>query len=77
MGTKRNPGEFDCYDRAADDEPLFVLLGHDAAASTAVRSWVNTRIRMGMNTLEDKQIQEALKCAGEMDEYAILPSSGG
>ena len=26
MGTKNNPGKFDCYANAKPDEPLFVLL---------------------------------------------------
>lgn len=29
MGTKNNPGEFDCYANAAPDEPMFILLGRD------------------------------------------------
>ncbi|HAW11807.1 MAG TPA: aspartate decarboxylase, partial [Chloroflexi bacterium] len=31
MGTKNNPGKFDCYDDAHPDEPMFVLLGRDPA----------------------------------------------
>ena len=27
MGTKNNPGRFDCYGNAEPDEPIFVLLG--------------------------------------------------
>ena len=26
MGTKRDPGDFDCHAKAADDEPLFTLM---------------------------------------------------
>lgn len=29
MGTKNQPGSFDCYANAKGDEPLFVLLGRD------------------------------------------------
>jgi hypothetical protein len=29
VGTKNNPGRFDCYARAEDDEPLFIELAPD------------------------------------------------
>jgi hypothetical protein len=29
MGTKSNPGPFDCYAKAEPDEPMFVLLARD------------------------------------------------
>ena len=32
MGTKNNPGKFDCYEHAKPDEPMFVLLGRDLEA---------------------------------------------
>lgn len=37
MGTKNNPGTFDCYANAAPDEPMFVLLGRDKHAPLLVR----------------------------------------
>ena len=37
MGTKNNPGVFDCYANAEPDEPMFVLLGRDKDAATLVR----------------------------------------
>lgn len=37
MGTKNNPGRYDCYANAEPDEPMFVLLGHDRHAATLVR----------------------------------------
>lgn len=39
MGTKRNPGEYDCYGKAEPDEPLFTLLGRDASSSYMVEIW--------------------------------------
>jgi hypothetical protein len=39
MGTKNNPGTYDCYDKAEPDEPMFVLLARDPTASTFVRAW--------------------------------------
>jgi len=52
-----------CLNRARDDEQTFVLLGRDAAAPAAIRAWVNERLRLGKNMLEDAQIQEALEAA--------------
>jgi hypothetical protein len=43
MGTKNNPGKFDCYDDAHPDEPMFVLLGRDPAAGSLVRLWARRR----------------------------------
>lgn len=45
MGSKNNPGKFDCYEAAHPDEPMFVLLGRDESAPHLVRLWAN--IRMG------------------------------
>ena len=45
MGTKNNPGEFDCYFNAEPDEPMFVLLARDPLAPFLVSIW--SKIRMG------------------------------
>lgn len=45
MGTKNNPGKFDCYANADPDEPMFVLLGRDRLAAHLVSIW--SKIRMG------------------------------
>jgi hypothetical protein len=47
--------------RARDDEWTFVLLGRDKAAPAAVRAWIEERIRLGKNTLNDPQIVEAYR----------------
>jgi hypothetical protein len=39
MGTKNQPGEFDCYAAANPDEPMFIMLGRDGSAAGRVRSW--------------------------------------
>ncbi len=39
MGTKNNPGEYDCYANAHGDEPMFVLLGRDDRAPALVEPW--------------------------------------
>lgn len=70
MGTKKDPGPFNCYANAEDDEPIFVLLGRDKVAPYIVRHWVRRRLDEGLNQPEDKQIRLANSCASEMFEYA-------
>ena len=68
MGTKNNPGQFDCYANAAPDEPMFVLLGRDRHAAGLVRLWALLRQRDGGTS--DAKIAEALACADAMDAWA-------
>lgn len=69
MGTKNNPGSYDCYANAEPDEPMFVLLGRDVCGPEAVRRWVETRISRGKNKLTDAKMQEALDCADAMVKW--------
>lgn len=39
MGTKNNPGAYDCYANAEPDEAMFVLLGRDKHAGLLVTLW--------------------------------------
>src|SRR5262245_595374 len=59
-----------CLNRAAPDELIFVLRGHDIAAPAAIRAWCEERILLQKNTRVDPQIAEALNLARRMD--AIL-----
>ena len=43
MGTKNNPGKFDCYANAGPDEPMFVLLARDPLAAHLVSLWSKMR----------------------------------
>jgi len=43
MGTKNNPGQFDCHAKAHPDEPLFTLLARDPAAAALVMMWAHHR----------------------------------
>jgi hypothetical protein len=74
MGTKSNPGKFDCYTKAEPDEPMFVLLARDENAPKIVRSWAEEfswRCRYGNPDTELTEAQlakykEALDCADAM-----------
>lgn len=67
MGSKNNPGRFDCYADAAPDESMFVLLGRDRHAATLVRVWALLRHREGEDAAK---IAEALACADKMEAWA-------
>ena len=81
MGTKANPGKFDCYAKAADDEPIFVLRASDPRAPDAVRHWADhyiiqkqiaNSVGNGPEPLTNSQQEkyaEALACADAMEEW--------
>lgn len=56
-----------CWNKARLDERVFVLLARDKAAPTAIRAWVEERIRLGKNHPTDNQITHALNCAALME----------
>jgi hypothetical protein len=66
MGTKTNPGAFDCYAAALPDEPIFHLLGRDPAFPATVEFWARERTRLGkVETNDDlKRVGEANLIAG-------------
>lgn len=66
MGTKANPGRFDCYARAEPDEPVFVLLGRDPDAPMLIRLWAEIRKRCGESG--DKLV-DAMQTANAMEDY--------
>lgn len=66
MGTKNNPGEFDCYVNAEPDEPMFILLGRDKHAPELVRLWAIMRERDGE---DPAKIAEARRCAMDMISF--------
>lgn len=67
MGTKNNPGLFDCYASAEPDEPMFVLLGRDKYAPAIVWLWATLRELDGENK---EKIAEARTCAANMMGWA-------
>ena len=68
MGTKNNPGQFDCYEAADPDEPMFVLLARDPDAPRLVREWARNReLRDGPNA----KVREARACADAMEEWYL------
>lgn len=73
MGTKNNPGKFDCYANAEPDEPMFVLLGRDRHAPALVTIWAALRAAEGENL---STIIEAMDCATDMLRYCEASHRG-
>lgn len=67
MGTKNNPGEFDCYANAEPDEPMFILLARDPLAPRLVRQWAVERQMRG--DFDEAKLQEAIECADAMQAW--------
>ncbi len=71
MGTKNNPGVYDCLSSLAPDEPYFVLVAHDALAPSLIRSWAQSRehqIQAGVKPPSDMaKVAEAKRCAADME----------
>lgn len=57
-----------CFNKANDNELIFVLLGRDPAAAKTVRGWCVERLRLKKNKVDDPQIREAFAWAHSVDE---------
>ncbi len=68
MGTKNNPGTYDCYENAEPDEPMFILLGRDKGAAFLVDLWATAREKLGEDSAK---VEEARQCANAMRDYLI------
>jgi hypothetical protein len=73
MGTKLNPGAFDCLGDAEPNEPFFTLLGRDLHAAKLVRIWAKERAeaisRGDYPPIDALKVTEAYECAAKMEEY--------
>lgn len=57
-----------CWNKARDNERLFILLERDRVAPAVIRYWAAERVRLGYNDAADHQIAEALQCADAMEQ---------
>jgi hypothetical protein len=73
MGSKNEPGSFDCYGNAEPDEPMFILLARDACGPAAVEKWIELReglITLGIKPESDRaMLDEARACVKKMREW--------
>jgi len=59
--------ERSCWNKAREDEILFIMMERDLAAPETIRFWVEKRIELGLNKRDDPQMQDALACANRME----------
>jgi hypothetical protein len=52
-----------CFNKAGDDDMLFILLGKDHAAPAAVLAWIEERVRIERNLPDDPKLTEARQWA--------------
>lgn len=64
MSKKSQPESMGCLDKAAPDEPLFILRGQDKNSPTLVRLWA--ALAKDQGAPPDK-VAEAMRCADEME----------
>lgn len=67
MGTKNNPGKYDCWPKLADDEPFFILRAKDPVAPILIRLWIALR-ELSSEKRYDK-LDEAENCASSMETW--------
>ena len=63
VATKHN---CPCLEKAADDEPIFVLRAQDRCAPAAIRAWVHRAIGAGAPLAKT---EAAMACAAEMEKW--------
>lgn len=64
MSTKLKPGPYGCYEKAEDDEPMFILLARDPQAPALVDLWASIRETEGNE--DPGKIAEARRLAERM-----------
>src|SRR5436190_23199118 len=70
MGTKNNPGKFDCYAKADPDEPIFVLRANDPLAPFLVDAWAKA---CASGHHDPAKVVEARDCAQAMRNWQAIP----
>jgi hypothetical protein len=76
MGSKQEPGAYDCYANALPDEPMFVLLARDPDFYRLVMKWARRRTRdidCGLRPATDwPMVSEAISCAAAGEKWCRL-----
>jgi hypothetical protein len=60
-----------CWNKADEEEPIFVLLGRDKTIVPVISYWIMMRIASGKNKHDDPQIQEAREFIEKVKKYQI------
>ncbi len=69
MGTKTEPGKFDCLAKLGDEEPYFVLRAQDCEAADLVELWAMRASMSGLCPLD--KINEAKQLADAMRRWPV------
>lgn len=81
MGTKNDPGIYDCYATLHPNETYFLIKARDPSGGQIVRAWAHARARLinqGLKPESDRtMVAEALKCADAMDKWRSTYNSDG
>ena len=82
MGTRNNPGAFNCYAAALPDEEIFTVLARDPAMPATILFWVGERSRLGkIETEEDcirlEQATEIARKARKWRQDNLNPTGDG
>lgn len=71
--TKRenidNPNS--CWNKARDDEQVFILLERDEAMAATLRSWADNRIRLEIDKSTSPKITAARRLADMLDRITL------
>jgi hypothetical protein len=67
MGTKSDPGEYDCYAAAASDEPVFTLRANNKFTPTLIWLWASLSELDGE---DPKKVAEARSCVTDSLRWA-------
>jgi hypothetical protein len=79
MGSKAQPGAFDCYAKLEPNEPYFLIMGRDPMGQQLVEMWaLGAEMRLSLGALDAEavlnkkaQIAEARRCAAYMANYCL------
>ena len=74
MGTKADPGQYDCYGNADLHEPLFTLVGRDPTAGPTVALWV--ALRRALGDTDEAKLEEAERIADQLAQYGRQQGKG-
>jgi len=69
VGTKNDPGNFDCYANAEPDEPMFILLARDKSAPDVIDLWADIREEKDEDGSETQKVINARDIANDMREW--------
>ena len=60
-----------CWNKALDDEEVFILLARDRAAVVAISAWMEERHKLGLNSATDPQILSTAVSIQKMEEQRL------